>query len=247
MMLVRRIFVAGWLLSLPLPAHAQGIPVYDAASFGQFLTQLDKMAQDYQKQIEQLEEAMKQTNALTGSREMGSLMNSPLEASMRRYLPNTWQETMNIMNTSGLSGAGLQTQKTYSNLYTSYEPAPGAALMVSNPNSTAARAYDRRVSTTFAAMAAGEEAFDSIPQRMSTYESLLAELDNTQDVKASIDLLARISAENGMALNEVMRLNAIQIQQSAAKDNQIISDYTRGQKIHKFDPAVAANAFKRED
>lgn len=166
---------------------------------------------------------------------------------MRRYLPNTWQETMNIMNTSGLSGAGLQTQSTYNNLYTSYGPAPGAALMASNPNSTAARVYDRRVSTTFAAMAAGEEAFDSIPQRMGTYESLLAELDNTQDVKASIDLLARISAENGMALNEVMRLNAIQIQQSAAKDNQIISDYTRGQKIHKFDPAVAANAFKRED
>ena len=36
-------------------AHAQGIPVYDASSFTQMVTQLESMSKDYQKQMEQLD------------------------------------------------------------------------------------------------------------------------------------------------------------------------------------------------
>lgn len=235
------------LALMPSAVRAQGIPVYDAASYTQFVTQLNQMSQDYQKQIEQLNESIKHTSALTGSRGMGSLANGSLESDLRRYLPNTWQETMNIMNASGLGAAGLGTQGTYATLYNRYSPVKGADFIKSDPAGTAAEALDRRTDTTFAAMAAGEEAFDSIPRRLGTYETLLSELDNTQDLKASIDLLARISAENGFILNEMMRLNAIQIQQSAAQDSHALSNYKRSYTANQYHPDTAANAFKKEE
>ena len=79
---------------VPSQAQAQGIPVYDASSFAQLVTQLDQMAKEYQKQLEQLDEAIKQTDALTGSRNMGDVANGALEQQLRQYLPNTWADTM---------------------------------------------------------------------------------------------------------------------------------------------------------
>lgn len=235
------------LFTLPAPAHAQGIPVYDAAGYAQMLSELEKMTQDYQKQIEQLSEAVKQTNALTGTRGMGTLANGSLEADLRRYLPNTWQETMNMMGASNLSGSGLGTQGTFSDLYSAYEPLKGSDAIATDPSGATAKALDRRTGTTFAAMAAGEQAFNSIPRRMETYETLLTELDNSQDLKGSIDLLARISAENGFILNEMMRLNAIQIQQRAAKDNQELNSYKRSHTANQYNPDTATNAFTLEE
>ncbi len=234
-------------LFFPASLQAQGIPVYDAAGYAQLLTQMNQMVQDYQKQIEQLSEAIKQTNALTGTRGMGALANGGLESDLRRYLPNTWQETMNLMNVSGLGSAGLGTQSTYNDLYSVYAPVKGADAITSDPSGATAQALDRRTGTTYAAMAAGEQAFNSIPRRMDTYETLLSELDSTQDLKGSIDLLARISAENGFILNEMMRLNAIQIQQKAAQDNQELNSYKRFHTANQYNPDNAANAFKLKE
>ncbi len=235
------------IFAFPASVRAQGIPVYDAAGYAQMLSELEQMTQDYQKQIEQLSEAVKQTNALTGTRGMGTLANGSLESDLRRYLPNTWQETMNMMSASNLSGSGLGTQGTFSDLYSAYEPLKGSDAITTDPSGATAQALDRRTGTTFAAMAAGEQAFNSIPRRMETYEALLTELDNSQDLKGSIDLLARISAENGFILNEMMRLNAIQIQQRAAKDNQELNSYKRSHTAHQYNPNTAADAFKPEE
>lgn len=51
-------------------------------------------------------------------------------------------------------------------------------------------------------MAASEQAYNRISNRINTYENMLDELNNTTDLKASVDLQARI-AENGMILNEL--------------------------------------------
>ena len=77
-----------FLFGAPGLAKAQ-YPVYDAASYSQLASQLSQMAREYQKQLEQLDQAIKQTSALTGQRGMGSLANTTLEAELRRYLPST--------------------------------------------------------------------------------------------------------------------------------------------------------------
>jgi type IV secretion system protein VirB5 len=225
-------------------AKAQGIPVYDASSFAQLIAQIDAMADDYQKQLEQLDEAVRQSNAMTGSRNMGDVANGLLEQQLREYLPNTWQDTMNIINSGNVPNGALGTQSIYNDLYNDFSPLSGADLMPSDPTSNVAKAIDRRTGTTYAALSASEQAYNNVPVRMQTYNTLLSELSNSDDLKTSVDLQARIAAENGVALNELMRLNAIRIQQDASIDNETLMNSRRASSFNVYDPALARAAME---
>jgi len=225
-------------------AKAQGIPVYDASSFAQLIAQIDAMADDYQKQLEQLDEAVRQSNAMTGSRNMGDVANGLLEQQLREYLPNTWQDTMNIINSGNVPNGALGTQSIYNDLYNDFSPLSGADLMPSDPTSNVAKAIDRRTDTTYAALSASEQAYNNVPLRMQTYNILLSELNNSDDLKTSVDLQARIAAENGVTLNELMRLNAIRIQQDASIDNETLMNSRRASSFNVYDPALARAAME---
>lgn len=149
-----------------------------------------------------------------------------------------------MIDAAGLPGGALGAQGLYSSFYQTYNPLSGAESMTQDPTGPIAQALDRRTETTYAAMAAGEEAYNNAADRIETYETLLSELDKTTDLKASVDLQARIAAENGMAVNELTRLNAIQIQQKAAEDNEALTGYRRARKANHYDAEKAAQAFK---
>ena len=232
------------ILALSAPTYAQGIPVYDAAGFAQFATQLQNMKEDYQKQLEQLDEAVKQSSALTGTRGMGDLANGYLEQELRQYLPNTWQETMHMINAQNLSPSTSGAQSIYSTLNETYEPLAGSDFVESDPNGAISQAFDRRTGTTYAALAASEQAYNNIGARIQNYEAMLSELNNTPDLKASTDLQARISAENGLIMNELIRLQAIQMQQNASIDNQKLTGFRRANTANQYDPAQAREAMR---
>lgn len=236
--------LAAIVFSQSTNAKAQGIPVYDASSFAQLIAQIDAMADDYQKQLEQLDEAVRQSNAMTGSRNMGDVANGLLEQQLREYLPNTWQDTMNIINSGNVPNGALGTQSIYNDLYNDFSPLSGADLMPSDPTSNVAKAIDRHTSTTYAALSASEQAYNNVPVRMQTYNTLLSELNNSDDLKTSVDLQARIAAENGVALNELMRLNAIRIQQDASIDNETLMNSRRASSFNVYDPALARAAME---
>jgi type IV secretion system protein VirB5 len=244
---MRKLLIIMLLALYPLPALAQGIPVYDASNFGQLISQLDQMSKEYQKQLEQLDQAVQQTNAVTGTRNMGALANSPLEAELRRFLPNTWQDTMRMIDAGNLPNGALGTQSLYSSLYKTYQPITGAQLMTQDPTGSIAQAFDRKTQTTYAAMAASEQAYNNAATRTETYDTLLGEIDKTPDLKASIDLQARISAENGMALNDIMRLHAIEIQQRAAQDSEGLTNVHRSSIANRFDQDLANQAFQPQE
>ncbi len=234
-------------LFISTSGYASGIPVYDASGFAQMVTQLDQMSKDYQKQLEQLEQAVKQANAITGTRNMGAVNNSAYDADLRRYLPNTWQETMNMMSAGGLGTTATGTQGIYSNLLSTYKPLAGADLMTSDPSGTVSKAFDRRSNTTYAAMATAEQSYNSAETHIGTYEDMLSELNNTTDVKASVDLGSRISAENGLLMSDLLRMSAIQMQQKSAEDNQSLVNAARASAANKYDATKAATIFKKEE
>lgn len=220
--------------------YAQGIPVYDNSQFLQsvqqtanMLKQIEQMAKDYQKQVEQLEESVRQTTALTGGRGMGSFMNGEQEAQLRRYLPQDWQDALN--GAGNIAGIVQQ-------LESELDVMPGAEFVSTDPNGVIAQNYDRRNQTAITAMAASQQAYNTMQQRIGGYEAMLSELDNTQDLKASVDLLARISIENGLILSELMRMNAIQMQVQASRDVQEITSARRAARANSYDPA-AVQAF----
>ena len=217
-------------------------PVFDAAGSARLLQQIDAMAKDYQKQLDQLDELNKQRLAITGTRNAGDLVNGALEQKLRQYLPHTWEDTLHMMDAGTLPSGSDATADIYTGLLQTYDPVQGPKVFASDPNGALSKAMDRRTQTAYAAMAASEQAYNNLAGRIQIYETLLGELNNTQDLKASIDLQARISAENGLILSELMRLNAIQIQQRGALENQELSRQKRAATANRYDPQKAGQA-----
>ncbi|MGH1379150.1 MAG: type IV secretion system protein [Alphaproteobacteria bacterium] len=225
------------------PAKAQGIPVIDSTSIAQTILQLEQMAEDYQNQIQQLDQALATYNSITGGRSLGDLRNSSAEQDLRRALPPHLQDLIGLNNASGLGSAGLQTQGIYNDILTTYQPATGATLIPSAPTSSLAGAHDRYSNTTYAAMAASESSYNAAVERLQGYEEMLQELNGTQDLKASVDLLARITAENGILLNELMRMQSLQMQLNSSRQGSNLTEIQRTNKAYKYDPDVAAQTF----
>lgn len=229
-------------LCLSSPAKAGGIPVIDVVSVGHAVTQLNEMAKDYQTQLEQLDQALSTYNSLTGGRNIGDLLNSSAEQDLRRALPADLQDMIGLNNAGGLGSSGLQTQGIYNDLLTSYNPITGADLFTSDPTGTLASAHDRHKDTTVAALAASESAYNTASQRLSDYEALLGELNSSPDLKASVDLLARISVENGILMNELIKMQALQMQLNASQQGQIITETRRISNAQTYNENTAATA-----
>lgn len=227
-----KLLLAGAILAYSSPSFAQGIPVYDNASVAQTILQLEEMARDAQKQLQQIE-------AMTGARNAGSLSNGAYEQQLKQYLPNTWADTMDMINAGSLPNGAFGTKSIYSDIYNQYEPITGADTFTNDPTGFTAKALDRKTGTTMAAMAASEQVFNQTAQRNQIYQNLLGEVNSSPDMKNSVDIQARIAAENGMALNELMRQNAIIMQQRAAIDNSSLVDVKKAAGANKYDPVKA--------
>jgi len=180
------------------PSYGGGIPVIDIANLAKMAEematmqrQLDQMTAAYSKQLEQLDQAEQQTGAVTGTRQMGSLLNGAEEAQMRHYVP----ENMNDLLDGGQNIPVASTvPQDFASLKEEYQPlAPedfgeNAAALPANA------AYLERSNTDYAAIATSQAAYRNAANRMKGYEAMLKELNETQDVKGSVDLLARICA-----------------------------------------------------
>jgi len=147
-----------------------------------------------------------------------------------------------LNNASGLGTSALQTQSIYNDLLTTYNPITGADLFPSNPTGTLAKAHDRRSQTTTASMAASESTYNNAANRMQGYETLLGELNTSPDLKSSVDLLARISTENGLLMNEILKLQALQIQLITAAEGQKITNTRRINNAQAYNENTAATA-----
>jgi hypothetical protein len=92
--------------------------------------------------------------------------------------------------------------------------------------------------TSFSNAAIAEKAFNLTSKRRNNYEILLAEIETSPDAKASQDLANRIAISNGMAINELNKLLATQMQLKAAQSNQALIERTNAAKLNKFTPTV---------
>lgn len=119
--------------------------------------------------------------------------------------------------------------------------------MSADPNGTVSKAFERRNNTTYAAMASAEKSYNKVSSHIETYENMLGQLNTTTDLKSSVDLGSRISAENGLLMSDLLRLQAVSIQQKSADDNQSLVNAVRASKANQYDASKAAKIFKKEE
>jgi type IV secretion system protein VirB5 len=184
--------IIGCMLFYTTTPYATGIPVFDAAGVAQALETVAQLKQ-------QLSTLQQQYNALTGTRNLGDILNNP---ALRQYLPDDWANVYDKVKSGkyqGITGAATaikDAEKLYSN----------------DPNQQ--RVYDTMASNK----AMTQEAYKNTMSRLDNIQSLMSQINAAQDTKAAADLQNRLSSENAMIQNEQTRLNLMfQLQQAESK------------------------------
>lgn len=223
-------------------ASAQGIPTIDVANIIQTTTtakntldQVTELKKAYETQLDELGEAVKQVDALTGNRGIGNLLNNQLDLELRRYTPETWQDTARILQAGGLPGSAADVRAFYEEISGSLNVADVGQINRVNQDAPNAVAYAQRRDTTFAAQAVAQASYNQTTQRVQDYERLMVEIENTPDTKAAADLANRIAAQNGITSSELIRLQTIALQQRAASDNQALVDATTNARLTQYE------------
>ncbi len=184
--------IAFILLGFGSTQSQAGIPVIDATNLAQqiiqvanMIQQLARLAQQVQTAQSQLQTANNTLQKMSGSRGMGSVLNSA-------YDPNMVVNPNTILQSNGLQSAqnlGLN----------------GATAALYNAANTLSAQYLGQTSSTLQQSQA----------RFTEIMKLVNKVNSVPDQKDVLDLQARIGAENAMLQNELIKIAALRAQNEA--------------------------------
>lgn len=181
--------------------------VQNLTQVAKMLDQLNKMNQQIQTARNQLAQAKRQYEAITGSRGMENIITDV----SRDYIPRTWQETLAGQNNEIMDlardikrSAGYLEDKDLAGL-----------------SSMAQEALRRSGDQAANAMASNAVIFQQSSERFDRLQVLMDSIPTATDDKAIQDLQARIQVEQVMLQNELIRakaMNAMLLQQQRVKE-----------------------------
>jgi type IV secretion system protein VirB5 len=188
------------------PAHAQ-FAVIDVASVTQLVNQLRQLEQQVETARNQLLQAQSEYAAITGNRGMQNL----LSGTLRNYLPTDWTQLSQVMSGSSASFPALASSVT--SLINSNAILSASQVASLSPSEQAQLAAARQNPALLAAMS--QTALANSSSRFAELQTLISAIGTASDQKASLDLTARITAEQGMLQNEATKIQILyQVAQS---------------------------------
>lgn len=186
-------------LGVSSPARAGGIPVINIPQQAQDLANHIEDIAKYIEQIEQMKSQLtqmqQQYQALTGSRNLGEILNNP---ALKDYLPADWQDVYSKVASGGYKGL------------------TGSAAAIRDANAlfdTCAKkaGSDKTLCERAASKAAQDkafaiESFDKAKSRWDQIAGLMRQINSTTDPKSIAELQARITAETAAVQNEQTKM-----------------------------------------
>jgi type IV secretion system protein VirB5 len=190
------------LLSLTAvrPANAQ-FAVIDVASIMQLVQEVQELQQQVATAQSQLQQAQSEYAAITGNRGMQNL----LSGTVRNYLPTDWAQLSQAM--SGSSGSFPALAASISSLEQTNAVLTPAQIAALSPSERAQLAAARQNPALLAATA--RAALSNASARFAALQGLISTIGVSTDQKASLDLTARITAEQAMLQNEATKLQML--------------------------------------
>jgi type IV secretion system protein VirB5 len=200
------LLLAALALGSTVPAQAQ-FAVIDVASVTQLLSEVRQLEQQVATARSQLLQAQSEYAAITGNRGMQNL----LSGTLRNYLPTDWTQLSQVMSGSSASFPALAS--SVSSLVSSNAILTASQVASLSPSQQALLAAARQNPALLAAMS--QTALANSSGRFAELQSLIGAIGTASDQKASLDLTARITAEQGMLQNEATKLQILyQVAQS---------------------------------
>jgi len=182
------------------PAQAQ-FAVIDVASLAQLVQEYQTLQQELSTAQSQLSQAQSAYAAITGPRGMQYL----LSGTNWNYLPTSLAQLSQVLGGSSTAYGALAT--SISSLVTSHAiltPAQVAALSaIEQTDLTTARQNPALLQAT------ASTALSNSSNRFASLQQLITALGSAADEKASLDLTARITAEQAMLQNDQTKLEGL--------------------------------------
>jgi Skp family chaperone for outer membrane proteins len=205
-----RLILSVLLIGLPLagirPAHAQ-FAVIDVASIVQLVQEVEELQQQVETAKSQLAQAQSEYAAITGNRGMQQL----LPGTLRNYLPSDWTQLSQVLQGSGGSFLTL-TGDVNALLSANSVLTPSQVAQLSTLQQT--QLLNARQSPALL-QAMARAALQNSSDRFASLQQLITAIGTAVDQKGSLDLTARIAAEEGMLQNEQTKLQSLyQVAQS---------------------------------
>jgi len=218
-------FVAG------TTAHAQGVPVVDTQNITQNIQQLRQMIEDeilqneqllqLREQLatltEQLAELQRTYEALTRLAELPEIIRTQMEAELNGLLDQEFgdiQATIRAIRTgdfSGLTGSGASEIETQMDRVLADlgfdEDTLSEMARSGNPG---AERIATQATTGALVSAAAQNSYDDAGQSLERVERLVGLIDDMDELKESVDLNTRVTAELAIALVAMWQLEAVQ-------------------------------------
>lgn len=215
----------------PVPAHAQGVPVVDTQNITQNIQQLRQMIEDELLQneqllqlreqlatlTEQLAELQRTYEALTRLAELPEIIQTEMEEELNGLLDQEFGDilaTIRAIRTgdfSSLSGSGaneIETQMDQVLADLGFDEDTLSEMARSgNPG---AERIATQATTGALVSAAAQNSYDDAGQSLVRVERLVGLIDDMDEIKESVDLNTRVTAELAIALVAMWQLEAVQ-------------------------------------
>jgi len=223
--------LAGLLLvAASSPAAAQGIPVEDTLAKLEIIAVAGALADIYARQNDELTEARRVMRSVTRALGLGTLHQTPQLAAMRRRLPVLMYDLRRLQDLAADPDLvqALTVHRRITDRYGLLEP---TAYEPTDPTAPYALAWADDRNAQLAAATSAEVVYQNVDDREDLYEELMTELDTGEDLKMSVDILARLTAENGRLLMELIRLQSSTTQAAATSQ---LAQQTQAAKVRRM-------------
>lgn len=204
--------VAALLMASPTEAEIVFDPNVFARQFEQLtelkrqvetLTSHLKVAQDQLNQAKQLYDSF---NKRTNANDVGALLNTP---QFRKVLPQQFSDIERLVAGQG-GGNFADAIDRYLSQNRAYAGNSGNSYYQSE--------HDRIARQTGAKHSMGQAVYDTASQRIDALEELRTRISTATDVKETLDLSARLQAEQALLQNDVLRMQGLAMIQQARMD-----------------------------
>lgn len=178
-------------------APAYAVTVIDPTNLVQNIQQVRQTIESVKKLTEQLQAAKAQLESLTGDRGMRKLVTD----TTRAIIPKNWREALDSLGAEGTKIKGLVEgiRKDVGDI--------GSANLKFAPGKVSAE-LERSAKFDLDAWGRATTLYNTSNERFEKLEELGDALNGAGDVKAVLDLMARLQIESNMLLNELLRMMA---------------------------------------
>ena len=213
------------------PVRAQGVPTVDVQNIAQEINQLRQMIEDEVLQNEQLTQLLSQLDtlrdqyaqlqetyaALTGLMELPEVISAQMEDGLNGMLDQEFGDILGTIDAIQNGDWSQLTGNASPRIRTQMERVLAEAGFdedtlseMANSGTPGAERTATQATTGAAVSAAAQTSYEEAGQTLERVDRLVGMIGNMEDLKASVDLNTRVTAELAIAMVAMWQLEAVQ-------------------------------------